>query len=463
LPNPRRGQNSEHGITSAAPAVLARTRRVVERRLGGRRRARVVLVLAAVLGLSSADITTVGASAVQLRQGLHIGDVEIGLLVATTSVVSGIASLPFGALADHVTRTRVLGAAIALWGCAMFASSAAASFDQLLAARIFLGAVTAAAGPFVASLIGDEFADADRGRIYGYILAGELVGAGVGFAVSGNIASISWRAPFAALGVPALALAVLVARLPEPQRRGAGRRRDPAGGAEPSAGSEAPGGPRPPEGHGPGAYVAAARYILSVRTNVLLIAASASGYYFMAGAETFGVEFVRRRYDLSQAAANPLLLVIGIGAVAGVLAGGWLADALGRQGVVTARILVSAAAAVLAAVAFLPAVLTDQATIAAPLLFVAGFGLAAQNPPLDAARLDIMPASLWGRAESVRTLIRTFAQGLAPLIFGALSGAAGLQVTFVVMLIPLVASAWILYRARTSYAEDTTAARVLTA
>src|SRR5207253_8681918 len=63
--------------------------------------------------------------------------------------------------------------------------------------------------------------------------------------------------------------------------------------------------------------------------------------------------------------------------------------------------------------------------------------------PLDAARLDIMPALLWGRAESVRTLLRSLAQALAPLIFGAVSdhvfggGRSGLQWTFVVMLVPL--------------------------
>ena len=35
--------------------------------------------------------------------------------------------------------------------------------------------------------------------------------------------------------------------------------------------------------------------------------------------------------------------------------------------------------------------------------------LSAQNPPIDAARLDIMPPLLWGRAEGVRTALRTMA------------------------------------------------------
>ena len=40
-----------------------------------------------------------------------------------------------------------------------------------------------------------------RGRIYGYILAGELLGAGFGFGVAGGLAALSWRASFLALSV----------------------------------------------------------------------------------------------------------------------------------------------------------------------------------------------------------------------------------------------------------------------
>ncbi len=43
----------------------------------------------------------------------------------------------------------------------------------------------------------------------------------------------------------------------------------------------------------------------------------------------------------------------------------------------------------------------------------------------DAARLDIMPSALWGRAEAVRTALRTLLQGAAPVVFGAVSAAFG--------------------------------------
>ena len=109
--------------------------------------------------------------------------------------------------------------------------------------------------------------------------------------------------------------------------------------------------------------------------------------------------------------------------------------------------------------------------------------LSAANPPLDAARLDIMPAGLWGRAESVRTFLRSLAQASAPLVFGGLSQliagiapiqtpigthaggvspseARGLEISFLILLVTLFAAGLFLARARFTYAEDVaTAAR----
>jgi hypothetical protein len=64
---------------------------------------------------------------------------------------------------------------------------------------------------------------------------------------------------------------------------------------------------------------------------------------------------------------------------------------------------------------------TRDLITALPYLIAAAFCLSAQNPPIDAARLDIMPAPLWGRAESIRTVLRSFAQAAAPLLFGAVA------------------------------------------
>jgi predicted MFS family arabinose efflux permease len=454
--------------------------------VGGPARTRVVVLMACVLALASADTATVGASAVELRRALHISNTDIGLLVSVTALVGAAFSLPFGVLADRVRRTWVLSFALVTWGAAMLWSATASSFGQLLVARLALGAVTAAAGPITASLSGDWFPAAERGRIYGYILTGELLGAGAGFAFTGDIAALSWRAAFIILGIPAFALAWLIFRLPEPVRGGQGALAPEPGlaprpGTPPGPARESAPGAKPEpadaqrlareQGIRPNPELArratermsfpqAVRYVLAVRTNVALIISSACGYYFLAGVQTFGSEFVGGQYHVGQAVANLLLLVVGAGAVGGVLASGPISDALLHRGHINARITTAAVAATAAVLLFIPAFITHSAFTALPYIIFAAAALSAQNPPIDAARLDIMPPWLWGRAEGIRTFLRTAAQSLAPVLFGAVAdyvfggGTQGLRWTFVVMLLPLAAAAVFLYGARRLYPVD---------
>ncbi|HLI01167.1 MAG TPA: MFS transporter [Acidimicrobiales bacterium] len=631
---------------------------------GGPERTRVIVLLGCVLALSSADAATVGAAATPLRRALHIGNGDIGLLVTVSSLVAAIFSLPFGVLADRVKRTRLLGLTILLWGAAMLWSAASTSFSELLLARLALGAVTASAGPVVASMIGDYFPSGERGRVYGYILTGELIGAGFGFAVTGDIASLSWRAAFVILAVPAFLLARVIMRMPEPARgaaqplayfgdasvpesdeetpTGSGPRPAPtsangagtptdsgaghAGGAGHGSGAGHAGGrwggqtgprrrpapsydpfpyPHDPYGQGteeapapaaeartdrwawtgkewvevgpewsgpdptrhfaaPGEQTrqmalpaeggsggrggnggtrrsdtgqpgqpgqpgrpgqpghagpprqpggqpdqesqgrspldddtapedrphetdaqrvarergirpdedmvlrtdasrmgmwAAVRYLLRIRTNLILIIASACAYFYLSGVETFASEFTSQQYRIATPVANTLLLVIGIGAVVGVLVGGNLSDYLLRRRYVNSRVAVAAAAALLTAVLFIPAILTRSVVAALPYLTFAGFALMAQNPPIDAGRLDIVPPLLWGRAEGLRSLLRTGAQSLAPVAFGTFAdllggGRVGLKWAFLVMLLPLFANGVILLLALRTYPRD---------
>ena len=460
--------------------------RRLEGAFGGPARTRVIVVLGGVLALSSADTATVGASATSLRHALGISNFDIGLLVAVNAVVAAVASMPFGVLADRVRRTTTLGLSIVLWGVCMVWSATVDTFGRLILARLCLGIATASAGPVVASMLGDWFVSAERGRVYSYVLTGELLGGGVGFAVTGDVAALSWRLAFLLLAIPAFVLAWAVLKLPEPVRGGraplvpgahssrAGRTR---GTATPPGEPSSPGGDRRPAG-GAGAgdpadpaqvlsvdarpmgLLAATRYILSVRTNVVMIVASSCSYFYLAGVQTFGAELVHQQYGIDQALANLLMLVLGAGAIVGVLLGGRIGDALLARGYLNSRIMVSGIAAALAAVMFVPALLTHRALTAVPYLAIAALGLSAQNAPLNAARLDIMPPLLWGRAEGIRTFLRTAAQALAPLVFGGVAdlvfggGNNALHWTFLVMLLPLGASSVILFRAMRTYPQD---------
>lgn len=497
--------------------------------IGGRARRRAVLILAAVLSLSSADGGTIGALAAQLEKAFHIGNTQIGLLATISALVGAVASLPMGVLADRMSRTRVLAFAIALWSVAMVATGLSVSFLMLVLTRLALGVVTAVAGPNVASLVGDFFPSNERSRIYGFVLTGELLGAGAGLIVAGDIgAAVDWRYSFFFLAVPALVLAWVVHRfLPEPARGGQSwLRRDahdfdvtvdrPAPGDGERAGGD-PAGSGMADGDQPGGTPhdqdaaaseirrltrkshdvepdeplvlrrdaaqmsawAAARYVLRVPSNQILIAASALGYFFFAGLKTFGVLFSESHFGLSEGVVSSLVVVIGAGSVVGTLAGGRLADRFIRTGRLDGRMLTAGAAFVATAVLILPGMISSVVFISLP-FFIAGAALlGATNPALDAARLDIMPSRLWGRAESVRTFVRALLEAFAPLLFGFLSSllgggnsggfgggvnskhahvtaaqGRGLEYTFIIMLVPLAASGVLLLRRRRRYLRD---------
>jgi MFS family permease len=477
----------------------------METKVGGAARREVITILIAVLALDSADKATIGAVATELQTDLGVGKAAIGLLLSISSLIGAVATLPAGVLVDKMNRTRMLTWSVVLWALAMVACACAPSFLWLIAGQVGLGVVTAVAGPSIASLIGDYFPPAERGRIYSFVLTGELVGVGIGFVVAGALASVTWRAAFLALAVPAAGVAWFLHRLPEPARGGASRlppgARDirsaediETGQAEPYLADDGPTNERPVKGPAQSQDLAAhearragveadrdlvmrtdpahlslwqaIRYILSIRTNIALIVASALGYFFFSGVRGFGVEFLKKHFGLNQGTASLFPLLLGIGAVAGVLIGGRLGDSLLRRGLLSARVIVAGIAVLAAGMLFVPALLTHSLLLAIPLLLLATACLGAANPPLDAARLDIMPFMLWGRAEAVRGLLRNGGDAIAPLAFGVLAqevfvGRDGLKDTFLLMLVPLCAAAILaLVWARRTYPQDVVTATV---
>ena len=501
---------TSHQPGSTATRTVERLRSLLVRRVpekvGGRARLKVIALLACVLALESADAATIGATAPQLEASLNIGNTQIGLLVSVSTGVGALATLPAGSLTDRVNRTGLLAGAILVWSVALGIGGLSPSYTMLLLTRVALGAVVATAGPVVASLTGDYFPVAERGRIYGFVLSGELVGAGIGLLVSGDIAAaLSWRVAFWALALPGLVLAWVIWRhLPEPARDGSWRlpygaqrirphkrSSDKVADQQEPARDNRAGQEVRKQGVDPRANLVlhedptkkslwwAVRYVLLLPTNRVLIVSSALGFFFFSGLRTFAVVFLRGRYDLSQSTANMLLFVIGLGAILGVLAGGRVADDLLARHKVSARPLVAGISFLIAVGLFLPGLNTTALAFAAPLFFVAAAGLGGANPPLDAARLDLMPGRLWGRAEAVRTVLRYALGAVAPVLFGMVSAwlggaterdisthtagqgavsaqaAAGLADAFSIMLLPLLAAGLlIVFWARRTYPRD---------
>jgi MFS family permease len=486
----------------------------VVKRVGGPARARVITLFAFVLALNGADSSTVGAIAPQLESGLHINNTDLGLLSSVSLLVGAVFTIPVGLLVDRTKRMPLLAFSIVLWSLASLFSAFASSFSGLLLTRLALGAVAATAGPAIASLTGDYFAAGERGRIWSYILVGEAAGTAFGFIISGFVASlIGWQAAFVVLAIPGFFLARELWRtVPEPLRGGQshlqvgtvdlgravvqstaadsrGRDTEPAEAPEIDAAQAAAREAARHAGAEPNPRLVlhedpsqmglapSVRYIFSIPSNLLMIVGSSLGYFYFAGLSTFALLFVKGHYHASQATAELVLALLVVGAVIGTLVGGRLPDRLLKRGDLTARVWFPGVCYIGAAVLLIPGFLGASLTPAV-WFDVAGAGLiSAANPPIQAARLDVVPAGLWGRTQSALTFVRSLAQALAPLVFGGVSQlvagivpteapigthphapssstTTGLQVTFLIMISALAAAGLLLFRARRTFASD---------
>lgn len=465
---------------------------------GGPARLQIICVLACILALDTADKATVSAVADSLKSVFHINNTDIGVLIAATSFAGAVLTIPIGILVDRYNRRHLLLIAIGLWTAAMVISGTATSWIYLLVVRIGLGAVTAAAAPTVASLTGDYFPGRDRASVYGMILAGELVGMGVGFLVSGLISSwIDWRWSFYAMGVPSLAILFIVWKwLPEPARGGQSAidigqieindaedvkqdtdGRPPASdrASEQATSSEQARREMRRQGIQPRRDLILDQdptrrsiwwvlgYLLRVPTYTLLIIASALAYYFFSGIRAFAMIYLTQHYDVSSSTVAWLIVPIGAGALIGVLASGRISGYLLDRGWFRSRIVVPGITLFISILLFAPAIWTTSVWIGTALLVCAAGFLSAANPPIDAARLDIVTPWMWGRGEAGRMAIRATLEGGAPILFGAVSqwlggggseSALGLEYTYLLMLIPVLIASALAIPAYFTYPRD---------
>jgi predicted MFS family arabinose efflux permease len=467
--------------------IVGTTTEWVVKAVGGPARGQIILVLAAILALESLDLGTLSAVSGALKRAFHIGNTDLGLLFAAVAFIGAVATLPMGVLADRMNRRDILTVAVLVWAAAMIASGTATSYVHLLVTRLALGAVVAVAWPCVASLTGDFFPARERAGIYGLIISGEMVGAGIGFFVAGEVASFAnWHWSFYVMAAPSLALAWVIRRfLPEPARGGQSWLKP--GERDPEAATHKRSDERPEEG-GAGAATSPQKavreahiparpelilhedptrkswlwticYLMRFPTFPLLIVASALVYYFFAGVRAFAMIYFTRHYGLSRSAVSIVIFAPGLGALIGVIAGGRVSEWLLKRGHFNARITVPAVV-LIATVPFFGFAVWTRILWLGILLMTLGAGLlGAAVAPIDAARLDIVHPRMWGRGEAIRMSLRSLFEGGAPLLFGAMSGwlgggQQGLMRTFLIMLLPMVIASSLAVPARRTYPPD---------
>ncbi|MGB6449403.1 MAG: MFS transporter [Steroidobacteraceae bacterium] len=146
-----------------------------------------------------------------IKAELHVSDADMGLLGGLTFAVLYVAlSIPIARLAERKNRIVIITVGTALWSIATAASGLAASFAQLLLARIGVGIGEAAGTPATYSIISDYFSPQRRASAQSVVGLAVPLGAFLGGSAGGFIAlHWGWRSAFLCAGLPGLALALL--------------------------------------------------------------------------------------------------------------------------------------------------------------------------------------------------------------------------------------------------------------
>lgn len=158
-----------------------------------------------------------------IKQELQLGDLQLALLGSTSFVLFYTTlGVPFGRLADRVSRTRLIAAGLVTWSVFSGLTGFASSFGTLFLCRLMVGVGEATLGPAAMSLLSDLFPASRRGTVQSVYSAGIPLGAAAAFFLGGHIgAQWGWREAFWFLGFPGVLLALVVLNLPDPRRAAA--------------------------------------------------------------------------------------------------------------------------------------------------------------------------------------------------------------------------------------------------
>jgi predicted MFS family arabinose efflux permease len=328
-----------------------------------------------------------------------------GLAFALFYTVLGI---PIARFADRPTtnRPRLIATALALWSAMTALCGLAQNFAQLLLARIGVGVGEAGCTPPAHSLIADMVPPEKRASALAFYSLGIPIGTLLGMIIGGTLADyVGWREAFVIVGLPGVALALVVwFGLKDPRRSDAAailRAQNPA--------------PALP-------LRQALAEVMGSRAFVLLLCAGSAAAFLSYGKTTWTTIFFQRTHGLTPGQVGLWFgLLGGAGGILGTWLGGYLADRFGaksRRHVLSAPAIGMAVAVPLAIAAYhAPSWQLGLALLLLPTVFNSLY----YGPTYSAAQ-GLVPL----RARAIAAAALLFVQnliglGLGPLFFGMLS------------------------------------------
>ena len=354
------------------------------------------------------DRQIVNILAEPIRLELGLSDTQIGLMTGLAfALFYTVLGIPIARYADRPTtnRPRIIAIALATWSLMTALCGFAQNFWQLLLARIGVGVGEAGCTPAAHSLISDSVPKEKRSSALAFYALGIPIGTLLGMMIGGILNDVlGWRLAFFAVGLPGVALALVVLFvLRDPRRSNAAL--ETAVMPKPSLGGKE-----------------TLKAIFGSRALVLLLVAGSMASFLAYGKTTWATIFFQRTHDLTPGEVGFYFGVVnGAAGILGTWLGGWLADRYGstnRRHVLTAPAVGMAIAAPLALWAYS----ASDWRFALFMLFLPTLMNSLYYGPTYSSVQGLVPK----QARAMASAIMLFCQnliglGLGPLLFGMLS------------------------------------------
>jgi len=146
----------------------------------------VLSVLTAIYVLNFLDRSLIYILFTPIKAEMAFSDLELALLGTTSFVIFyTLLGVPFGRLADRVSRTKLIAGGLAVWSLFSGLTGFAHGFWPLFLCRVMVGVGEATLGPAALSLLSDFFPPRMRATVQGIYSSGIAVGGGLAFFLGG--------------------------------------------------------------------------------------------------------------------------------------------------------------------------------------------------------------------------------------------------------------------------------------
>lgn len=321
-------------------------------------------VLTLVYVLNFLDRTLIYILFTPIKAEMKFSNLQLGLLGATSfTIFYTLLGIPFGRLADRVSRKKLIAAGLAVWSLFSGLTGFAGSFETMFLCRVGVGVGEATLGPAALSILSDLFPPSRRATVQAVYSSGIAIGAGLASFLGGQLGQAwGWRWAFYLLGFPGLVVAILVLAIRETPR-----------GATETAPAE--------YGARDWKVLLKSKPLLYLYTGYALFGLAANslsiwGAVFFGGVHGLQLSFIGRMGGILSLAAG----------VPGTILGGALADRFGRRFGRGGRMLFGAVAALVSAPLWLLLLFSDNY---AALFFACFFLLALSLMWLGPAAADV--------------------------------------------------------------------------